>query len=116
MPLAYTLRGAACILWGLLAVHRNVLGNSASRLIREALLQRAYSIGIGPHYTDREVDSIVAAVRIALLVDPDDRSVILFRQGMNPIALRGSNRIDLDDILPGFDLTVDNLFASLRIE
>ena len=29
----------------------------------EAMLQRMYSIGVGPHYTDRDVDDVIAAVR-----------------------------------------------------
>jgi len=54
-------------------------------------------------------------VGIALLVDPGDRSVIAFRPGSTPKALEGSDRIDLDDILPGFELTVQELFDSLRV-
>jgi Uma2 family endonuclease len=54
-------------------------------------------------------------VRIALLVDPADRSVVAFRLGRNPEALRETDRIDLSDVLPGFELTVQELFASLRI-
>jgi Uma2 family endonuclease len=54
-------------------------------------------------------------VRIALLVDPADRSVVLFRPGVDTLALRGADRIDLDDILPGYRLTADALFQSLRI-
>ena len=53
-------------------------------------------------------------VQIALLVDPDDESVLAFRQGQEPRALGGSARIDLDDVLPAFELTVDELFKSLR--
>jgi Uma2 family endonuclease len=55
-------------------------------------------------------------VCVALLVDPDDRSVIDFRQDAKPVVLVGADRIELGDLLPGFELTVDELFASLRIE
>lgn len=54
-------------------------------------------------------------VRIALLVDPQDESVLLFRPGTGPVPLSGSDRIALDDVLPGFELTVEALFATLKI-
>ena len=53
-------------------------------------------------------------VQIALLVDPKDESVILFRLEAQPRALRAAERIDLDEVLPGFELTPRELFASLR--
>jgi Uma2 family endonuclease len=53
-------------------------------------------------------------VQLALLVDPVDESVLAFRSDQQPIARRGSNRIDLGEILPDFELTVDELFMSLR--
>jgi Uma2 family endonuclease len=53
-------------------------------------------------------------VEVALLVDPDDESVLAFRQAPELRALRASDRIDLDDVLPGFELTVDVLLGSLR--
>lgn len=52
-------------------------------------------------------------VRIALLVNPRDESVRLFRPGAEPRLLRGNDRIDLDEVLPGFELTVEQLFATL---
>ena len=52
-------------------------------------------------------------VRIALLVDPEDRSVVRYRAGIQPEVLRGTDSIDLDDILPGFRLAVQELFDSL---
>jgi Uma2 family endonuclease len=55
-------------------------------------------------------------VRVALLVDSNDRSVIVFRHEAKPVVLQGAERIELGDILPGFALTVDELFASLRME
>jgi Uma2 family endonuclease len=55
-------------------------------------------------------------VLVALLVDPDDRSVILFRPGISAVALRGPDAVDLSDILPGFRLTVEGLFRSLQMD
>ena len=53
-------------------------------------------------------------VRLALLVDPQDRSVIVFRPDSRTSALRGEDRIDFGDVLPGFEIVVGELFDSLK--
>jgi Uma2 family endonuclease len=53
---------------------------------------------------------------IALLVDPDDELVIHFPRGASSQTLRGDDQIDLDGVLPGFRLTVRELFDSLRLD
>ena len=58
---------------------------------------------------------VANGVGIALLVDPSDRSVILFRPGSTPIGLSGEDRIDLGDLLPGLELTVQQLFDTLKV-
>ncbi|MEX1157606.1 MAG: Uma2 family endonuclease [Thermomicrobiales bacterium] len=52
---------------------------------------------------------------IALLIDPADESVLSFRPGQMPAVLREDDTIDLGDVLPDFNLTVQDLFDSLRI-
>jgi Uma2 family endonuclease len=52
-------------------------------------------------------------VSIALLVDPEDESIITFRHGAEPKALHGEDQIEVSDVLPGFQLTVQELFDSL---
>ncbi len=52
-------------------------------------------------------------VEIAVLVDPADRSVVLFRPGQNPSVLTGDDAIRLDGVLDDFPLTVRELFARL---
>lgn len=52
-------------------------------------------------------------VEISLLIDPERRTVRLFRTGLTAL-LRENDRIDLDDVLPGFELTVRELFAILE--
>jgi Uma2 family endonuclease len=54
-------------------------------------------------------------VRVALVVDPEDRTVLVFRPGMSPRSVQGDSRVDLDDVLPGFQFSADELFASLKI-
>lgn len=55
-------------------------------------------------------------VRVALLVDPADRSVLAFRPDKPAVSLRGQDRIDLHEVMLDFEPTVDQLFASLRRE
>lgn len=60
--------------------------------------------------------AIARGVRIALVVDPQDEIVLVFRAGRPPQALHGADRIDLDEVLPGFELTVAELFAPLQLD
>lgn len=62
----------------------------------------------------KSLQYVANGVRIALLVDPDDQSVLALRQGHEPQVLRDADRINLDEVLPGFALTVAELFRSLR--
>ena len=54
-------------------------------------------------------------VRMAVLIDPQDRSVIVFRPGGRTEALSGTQQIDFSEVLPGFELSVRDLFASLSV-
>lgn len=49
-------------------------------------------------------------VPITLLIHPEERAVLVFRLDQPLRVLRGDDRIDLDDVLPGFDLTVRRMF------
>ena len=53
-------------------------------------------------------------VRIALLIDPGDASVVVFRPNSRPSVLREADRIDLSEVLPGFQLRVNELFGTLK--
>jgi Uma2 family endonuclease len=53
-------------------------------------------------------------VRVALLVDPATRTVVVFSLGAGEKTLRGDDAIDFADVLPGLQLRVDELFAALR--
>lgn len=55
-------------------------------------------------------------VAIALLIDPDDESVVSFRPHQVPASLTDSDRIDLDEVLPGFVLTVQDVFNLLMVD
>ena len=58
---------------------------------------------------------VANGVGAAVLVDPADESVLLFRPGQPPQPLYGPVAIDLGDFLPGFQLGVQELFDSLKI-
>jgi Uma2 family endonuclease len=55
-------------------------------------------------------------VPLALFADPRRRVVRLFRPGADSGDLRGSDLLDLTDVLPGFTLTVDDFFAPLSAD
>lgn len=55
-------------------------------------------------------------VKIALIADPDEDTVLRFRPDALPEALTGDDRIDLDEVLPGFELTVSQLFGTLILD
>jgi Uma2 family endonuclease len=53
-------------------------------------------------------------VTLALSIDPTDRSVLRFCRASTPRALHDQDRIDLSEVLPEFQATVEHLFAALR--
>lgn len=53
--------------------------------------------------------------QIAVLLNPEDHSTRLFLPGQAPQHLHGTDRIDLSLVLPGFQLTVQQIFDSLKI-
>lgn len=53
-------------------------------------------------------------VGISLLADPRDHSLVRFLPGQASQLLTGDDRIDLNDVLPGFHLTVRQLFDFLK--
>lgn len=52
-------------------------------------------------------------VRVALLVNPRDDSIVEFRPGREAVTHRGDDEIDLSDVLPEFRFTVQALFDSI---
>lgn len=50
----------------------------------------------------------------ALLINHEEEAVFAFRPDQPLKVLRGDDRIDLDDLLPGFELTVRELFEAVN--
>jgi Uma2 family endonuclease len=59
---------------------------------------------------------VANGVRIALLIDPDRQSVVLFRPGAEPIAPRDTGTLDLGDVIPDFSLDIAEMFAELDVD
>jgi Uma2 family endonuclease len=53
-------------------------------------------------------------VALALLADPADRSVIVFRADGPPLARRGDDPIEFGEIIPGLRFSPRELFSALR--
>jgi Uma2 family endonuclease len=54
-------------------------------------------------------------VQVALLVDPKDQSIIRFRAGAEPRPLVAGDLLDVSEVLPDLHVTVDEVFAALRM-
>ena len=59
---------------------------------------------------------IAEGVSIALVVDVDHRTVTRLDEHGSQTVLRGDDRIDPNAVLPGFELTVRDLFDTLRVD
>ncbi len=59
---------------------------------------------------------VANGVRVSLLVDEKKRIVLAIRPDRAMLSLSGDDAIDLADILPGFALTVRQLFDTLRLD
>ncbi len=55
-------------------------------------------------------------VKVALLIDPEDESVLVFRDGPTTEALGPQDTIDLSAVIPGLTLTVQQVLGSLRVD
>jgi Uma2 family endonuclease len=59
---------------------------------------------------------VAHGVRLAVFADPRRHVVRLFRPGAESGDRRGSDLLDLSDVLPAFALTVDDFFAPLSAD
>ena len=59
---------------------------------------------------------IADGVRLVQLVDPDDESVVRFSGDGTVRVIQNEELIDLNDVLPGFELTSDAIFGRLRLD
>ena len=59
---------------------------------------------------------LAEGVRVAILVDPVDESLVVFRPNAEPQTLRGTDRLDLNDVISGLELDVQELFQALSLD
>jgi Uma2 family endonuclease len=65
-------------------------------------------------HLDRCRELIGHGVRVSMLADPERRAVHVIRASGEVGPLREGDAIDITDVLPGFELTVSDLFARIR--
>lgn len=71
---------------------------------------------VSPSNTRRKLDEKIkeyffTGCRIVWVLDPDERSVTVFREPLEGKLLKGDKVLDGGDVLPGFACTVADLFA-----
>jgi Uma2 family endonuclease len=65
-----------------------------------------------PHEIERKMSEYFASdTKLAWLVDPSERSVTIYHDPRPGPILRGSDVIDGEAVIPGFKLSLDELFA-----
>jgi len=62
----------------------------------------------------KSLDFLARGTRIAVVVSPPDETVLVLRLGETLQLLKGDSRINLDDVLPGFHITVADLFEAVN--
>jgi Uma2 family endonuclease len=60
------------------------------------------------------LDFLQRGTAVAVLVHPEEEALFLFRSEQPLRVLQGDDRIDLDDLLPGFEMTVRQLFEAVN--
>src|SRR6185437_1559085 len=71
---------------------------------------------LSPNDRDDEVEEkvrlwLAAGSQLVWVVDPEDRTVIVYRLGAEPVTLREDQEIDGGEVLPGFRCRVADFFA-----
>jgi Uma2 family endonuclease len=62
----------------------------------------------------RLLSFVAAGTRVAVLADPDDRSLLTVRPGPEIAVLRVGETLDLGDVIPGLRIDLGVLFDALR--
>ena len=58
---------------------------------------------------------VANGVALALLVDPENKSILVYRPGVEPERRAGADIVEFGDVLPGFQFVVQDLFDAARI-
>lgn len=50
-------------------------------------------------------------VHLVVVIDPDDKTVVIHLPGLQPVTLRGGHDVlDMADVIPGFTCRVSDIF------
>jgi Uma2 family endonuclease len=63
-----------------------------------------------PEIQQKVADYLTAGVQVFWVADPATRTVTIYRAGQQPQVLRESDILTVEDIVPGFQVTVKDLF------
>jgi Uma2 family endonuclease len=56
-------------------------------------------------------DYLGRGVRLVVVVDPDDKTLVVYRPGTQPVTLRdGSQVLAIGDVIPGFSCRLSDIF------
>jgi Uma2 family endonuclease len=58
---------------------------------------------------------LLYGVRLVWVIDPAMQSIAVLRPGREARSLSGADILDGDDVLPGFTVRVDEIFARMRV-
>jgi Uma2 family endonuclease len=67
----------------------------------------------GP-FADKLQFYLLHGVRLVWVIDPDERSIRIYRPGASSRMLRSGDTLHGDDVLPGFSVAVDDVFAQIE--
>jgi Uma2 family endonuclease len=67
------------------------------------------------HFLDKVQFYLLNGVRLVWVIDPATRSIAVLAPGQEGLTLTSGATLDGDDVLPGFSVTVDEIFAQVEI-
>ena len=65
---------------------------------------------------EKMTDYFASGARLAWIIDPREKSALVYTAADNPRLLRVTDALDGEDVLPGFRLPLAELFAELSFE
>ena len=66
-------------------------------------------------FADKIVFYLLYGVRLVWAIDPESRSITVFAPGREARTLSTGDTLDGEDVLPGFTVPVDDIFAQLQV-
>jgi Uma2 family endonuclease len=64
-------------------------------------------------FADKLLFYLMNGVRVVWVIDPERRTIAVYRPGREPARLTREDMLDGDDLLPGFSVPVERIFARI---